>query len=282
MFGYVTINKEELKIKDYNKYQSFYCGLCHSLKRQYGISGQMTLSYDMTFLGILLSSLYEDNTDAVKRRCIPHPVKSHEAISNSYTDYAAAMNVILTYYKLKDDWEDDRNIKSNTFAGMLKRAFKKASASYPRQSAVIAECIKMQHECEQNNIISIDDVSAPTGKMLAEIFDMRQDEWSALLRRMGFYLGKYIYIIDAYDDIEKDIRKNNFNPLIQYKDDADFCEHCEQMLIMVAAECSKAFEMMPILDNADILRNILYSGIWSKFKVIDGAAETGSNKQINR
>lgn len=278
MFGYVTVDKEELKIKDYNKYRSFYCGLCHSLKKQYGICGQMTLSYDMTFLGILLSSLYEDETEAVKRRCIPHPVKSHEAISNQYTDYAAAMNVLLTYYKLKDDWEDDRSIKSKTLANILSRAFKKASAAYPRQAEVIAQCIDMQHECEKNNNISIDEVSAPTGKMLAELFDMKQDEWSKYLRQIGFYLGKYIYILDAYDDIERDIKKNNFNPLIQYNSEPDFCERCEQMLIIVAAECSKAFERMPILDNADILRNILYSGIWNKFKRNDEATEVSQSK----
>lgn len=267
MFGYITINKDELKIKDYNKYKAFYCGLCHSLKQEYGISGQMTLSYDMTFLGILLSSLYEDDTETVMRRCIPHPVKKHGAISNEYTDYAAAMNVLLTYYKLKDDWEDEKSIRSNTLAGLLKRAFKKAAGKYPRQSEIIAACISKQRELEQNIKISIDEAATPTGEMLAEIFDMKQDVWSGHLKKMGFYLGKYIYILDAYDDIEKDIKNKNFNPLIQYRSESDFCERCEQMLTAVAAESSKAFERMPILDNTDILRNILYAGIWSKFKI---------------
>lgn len=126
MFGYITINKDELKIKDYNKYQSYYCGVCRSLKKNYGFSGQMTLTYDMTFLGVLLSALYEDETESVRRRCIPHPIKPHEEISNVYTDYAAAMNVLLTYYKLKDDWEDERSVKSNAFAGVLKKAYKRA------------------------------------------------------------------------------------------------------------------------------------------------------------
>lgn len=269
MFGYITVNKDELKIKDYNKYQSYYCGVCHSLKEDYGFSGQMTLTYDMTFLGIMLSSLYEDATEPVRHRCVPHPVKSHEAIINEYTRYSAAMNVLLSYYKLKDDWDDERSIKANAMSGILKRAFKKASAKYPRQSKVIEECIHNQRECEHNNETSIDSASVPTGQMLAEIFDMKQDEWSLSLRRMGFYMGKFIYILDAYDDLDKDIKKNNFNPLIAHKDEDGFKENCEKMLILVAAESSRAFETLPILDNSDILRNIIYSGMWSKFYKIE-------------
>lgn len=269
MFGYITINKEELKIKDYNKYQSYYCGVCRSLKNNYGFSGQLTLTYDMTFLGILLSALYEDETESVRRRCVPHPVKPHEEISNIYTDYAAAMNILLTYYKLKDNWEDEHSVKSNTFAGILRKAYKKAYNEFPRQAQVIEECIRKQQEYEKDNEQSVDNVSLPTATMLAEIFDMKQDEWSAPLRRMGFFMGKYIYILDAYDDLDKDIKKNNYNPLIAHKDEAEFKDNCERMLIMVAAECSKAFEQLPILENADILRNIIYSGIWSKFFKIE-------------
>lgn len=269
MFGYITINKDELKIKDYNRYQSYYCGVCRSLKNNYGFSGQMTLTYDMTFLGILLSALYEDETEAIKRRCVTHPVKPHEEISNIYTDYAAAMNILLTYYKLKDNWEDERSLKSNAFAAILKSAYKKAYKEFTRQARVIEECISMQQEYEKNNEQSIDNVSLPTATMLAEIFDMKQDEWSKPLRRMGFFMGKYIYILDAYDDLTKDIKKNNYNPLIAHKDEAEFKGNCERMLVMVAAECSKAFEQLPILENADILRNIIYSGIWSKFFKIE-------------
>lgn len=265
MFGYITINKDELKIKDYNKYQSYYCGVCRSLKNNYGFSGQMTLTYDMTFLGVLLSALYEDETESVRRRCIPHPVKPHEELSNVYTDYAAAMNILLTYYKLKDDWEDERSVKSNAFSGLIKKAYKRASRNFPRQAKVIEECMHEQHIYEKNDEKSVDNASLPTAKMLAEIFDMKQDEWSTQLRRMGFFMGKYIYILDAYDDIDKDIKKNNYNPLIAHKDEADFKINCENMLVMVAAECSKAFEQLPILENTDILRNIIYSGMWSKF-----------------
>lgn len=142
MFGYVTVYKDELKIKDYNRYRAYYCGVCRSLKNSYGMAGQMTLTYDMTFLAILLSALYEDDTKIVMKKCIPHPVKKHPEISNEYTDYAAGMNILLSYYKLKDNWEDERSLKSNTAAGILKRAFKKACKKYPEQAKAVRDYIK--------------------------------------------------------------------------------------------------------------------------------------------
>lgn len=273
MFGYITVNKDELKIKDYRKYKSYYCGVCHSLRKLYGFKGQFTLTYDMTFLAVLLSSLYEDDTETVMRRCVPHPVIKHESISNKFSDYAASMNVMLTYYKLKDDWEDERSLKSNAMSGLLKRAYKKAAGMYPDKAELIEQYILKQHESEDKKEQSIDVISSHTGEMLAGLFDMKQDVWQYDLRRMGFFLGKFIYVMDAYDDIEKDIKKNNFNPLINMFAEPDFDSRCENILTMYAAESSKAFEALPILDNADILRNILYSGIWNRFDKIKNDRE---------
>lgn len=265
MFGYININMDELKFKDYDKYRMYYCGVCHSLAK-YGIEGRMTLSYDMTFLAILLSSLYEDGTEPVKKRCLPHPIKCHGAIINQYTEYAAAMNVLLTYFKLKDDWYDDKNVKSNALAGILTRAYKKARKQYPKQAGIIEDAIARQNLYERSGVTSVDEAANPSGELLAGVFDMKQDEWQNYLRKMGFFLGKYVYILDAYDDLERDIKKNNFNPLKDFRNDENFSEKCREMLVMMAAESAKAFEALPILENVDILRNVLYYGIWNKFK----------------
>lgn len=265
MFGYITVHKDELKIKDYDRYRAYYCGVCHSLRHKYGITGMATLSYDMTFLAVFLSSLYEDETAPVRERCIVHPVKSHNAIYNEYTDYAAAMNVLLTYYKLQDDWDDERKVTSEAFAKILRGAYKKAAADYPEQEKIIRNYIQEQHACEHRDNITIDDAATPTAGMLAALFDYGHDMWREPARKMGFYMGKYIYIMDAFEDVYKDEKKDCFNPLIPYKDCENFNEQCRQMLVMMAAECAKAFEALPILDNADILRNIIYSGIWTGY-----------------
>ena len=111
MFGYVIINKPEMKLKDFDLYRSYYCGLCRDLKESFGFKGQLTLNYDLTFLAILLDGLYEDNTTISECRCIVHPFSKHATRRNEYTDYAADMNVLLTYYQCLDDWKDEKNRK---------------------------------------------------------------------------------------------------------------------------------------------------------------------------
>ena len=104
MFGYVSVYEPELKMKDYRKYKAYYCGLCRELKERYGSTGQMTLTYDMTFIIILLTSLYETRTSLEQHRCKVHPVKKQNVLRTEIMEYAADMNVILAYYHMKDDW----------------------------------------------------------------------------------------------------------------------------------------------------------------------------------
>ncbi|HBI73308.1 MAG TPA: hypothetical protein DDY59_08975, partial [Lachnospiraceae bacterium] len=96
MFGYVNIYKPELKMKDYYKYKAYYCGLCKTLRERYRLIGQVTLSYDMTFLIILLTSLYESDSKIGKHRCMVHPLQKHGTLQNEFTDYVADMNIVLT------------------------------------------------------------------------------------------------------------------------------------------------------------------------------------------
>ena len=109
MFGYVLAHKPELKMKEFYKYKAYYCGLCKVLKEKYGFLGQMTLTYDMTFLVMLLTSLYECNTNRAEQRCLIHPMKKQKMLYNDITEYAADMNIILAYYKLLDDWKDEKS-----------------------------------------------------------------------------------------------------------------------------------------------------------------------------
>ena len=112
MYGYVIVNKPELKFKEYDRYRSYYCGLCDILREQYGIRGQVSLSYDMTFLVILLTGLYEPQTAYLEKRCIIHPVAKHPVRKNEVTSYVADMNVLMAYYKCVDDWKDEKKVTS--------------------------------------------------------------------------------------------------------------------------------------------------------------------------
>ncbi len=130
MFGYIAIHKPELKVREYEAYQAAYCGLCRSLKRRHGRLGQMTLSFDMTFLALLLTGLYEPETRNGIQRCAAHPLHRHPYRENPYYDYAADMNVILTYYKCLDDWEDERRLSGLLYARLLKGRMKKLKHQY--------------------------------------------------------------------------------------------------------------------------------------------------------
>lgn len=131
MFGYVTIRKDDLKVKDYNKYQAYYCGLCQDIKEAYGKKGQAMLTFDMTFLSILLTGLYECETKEEEHYCFLHPGKKHKCLRNKYTKYCADMNVLLAYYNLLDDWEDEKNYAAFTVAKALKKSVTRIEASYP-------------------------------------------------------------------------------------------------------------------------------------------------------
>jgi len=264
MFGYVSAHKPELRMREFYKYKAYYCGLCKVLREKYGFLGQITLTYDMTFLVILLTSLYESETKQEEHRCIVHPAKKQKMLYNEITEYAADMNIILTYYKLLDDWEDDKSKVGLIGERAYRKSVRELKQKYPEKCEVIRKCLERLHQCEKQGEESIDFVSRCFGELMSELFVYRKDVWEDTLREVGFYLGKFIYILDAYDDIEKDIEKNNYNALINLSKQEGFDEKCEEMLNFVLAECSHHFEKLPCVEDVEILRNILYAGVWDK------------------
>lgn len=265
MFGYVSAHKPELKMREYYKYKAYYCGLCKVLREKYGFLGQMTLTYDMTFLVVLLTSLYESETKQEELRCIRHPLQKQKTLYNEITEYAADMNIILTYYKLLDDWKDERSGTSIAGIRLLHKTFLKLQAKYPKKCEVIHKSLALLQQCEEREEENIDITARYFGKLMSELFVYREDVWEKTLRKIGFYLGKYIYILDAYDDIDKDIKEDNYNALIPLYTEQDFDARCEEMLTYVLTECTSEFEKLPCIEDAEILRNILYAGVWDKF-----------------
>lgn len=276
MFGYVTINKPELKVKDYEKYHAYYCGLCKVLKRKYGALGQATLTFDMTFLIVLLSGLYEPEEKREAHRCIAHPARKHVMRYNEITEYGADMNIILAYHNLMDDWTDDKNIGKLSLAKILERNYRKLEKKYIRQAAAVNRYMGALAECEKRKESSLDMAAGLTGEMLGEIFNYREDQWAETLKKLGFYLGKFIYLCDASEDMEKDKKSGSYNPFLLQETEVDQ----RGVLNLMMADCTREFEKLPILLNADILRNILYAGVWSKFDRIqaDGVDEEISAK----
>ena len=270
MFGYINVNSQELSEENKQMYRSYYCGLCRSLRDFCGAKGQVLLNYDMTFLVVLLTGLYEPKTENAQFTCMVHPVKKRLYRTNEIQDYAAQMNVLLAYYNLVDDWKDDKSYTKKTFAAMLKSDYERVAENYPRQTKAVERYIEKLAEYEENKETNIDLVAGLTGEMLGEIFAWREDEWYDELRTLGFYLGKFVYLMDAYEDFRQDEKKDSYNPLrfMETEDEQEFETLCRLMMTSMMSECAKSFERLPILLHADILRNILYSGVWSKYEYL--------------
>ena len=199
-------------------------------------------------------------------RCPLHPIGKKLMLSNEALDYAADLSALVSYYDLRDGWEDERRMDKLAESALLKKAAKRAGAKLPRQKEAVERYVKALHEIEERNEQNLDAAANLTGEMLAELYVMREDVYARDLREFGYYLGKFIYLCDCFEDIERDIKKNNYNPLLTRRENETFDVDCEQMLSDMMACAARAFERLPLLEDAEIMRNILYSGIWLRFE----------------
>lgn len=270
MFGYINVNKKELSEENQKIYQAYYCGLCQRLRENCGKRGQLLLSYDMTFLELLLTGLYEPEETQRKFTCMIHPTKKRDAIENEVSDYCAAINLMLAYHNLMDDWKDEKKHSRVYLANMISKSYLAYANQYPRQARAIEEYMQKLGEYEKKKETNIDLVSGLTGEMLGELFAWKEDEWYHELKTLGCYLGRFIYLMDAYEDVDKDEKKDNYNPLrlLRKENEKDFETLTRLMMTSMMSECAKSFERLPILLHADILRNIIYSGVWTKYEYI--------------
>ena len=270
MFGYIYVNQKDLSEESKKQYQAYYCGLCQVLKKSSGVKGQILLNYDMTFLIILLTGLYELQNREKMFVCPLHPGKKKLAYINEASVYASDMNVLLSYYNLVDDWEDDHSLPKYMISQMLKKDYRRIARKYPRQAQAVETYVRHLDMLERKKEDNIDAISGLTGEMLGEIFAWKDDIWAEELHCLGFYMGKFIYLMDAYEDLDKDARKNEYNPFMKLakQNHRDFETISKLILTSMMSECAKSFERLPILLHADIIRNILYSGVWSKYEYL--------------
>lgn len=263
MFGNVNIDKMELKMKEYYSYRGYYCGLCKTIKNNYNNLSRLTLNYDMTFLIVLLSSLYEPENRVSNERCMVHPVSKHLTLQNEITEYAAALNIMLSYYNLMDNWNDDRDLKSLSFAKMLEGSLKSLSPELKEKEQKIKELLYNLSLIEKQKVSDIDAAANEFGHIMEEIIVYKNDMWEKNLRKIGFFLGKYVYLIDAYEDMEKDLKSNSYNVfnLIQ-TDDKD--SYAKEIISLNLAFLSEEIEKLPLVQDKGVIDNIIYSGMYKK------------------
>ena len=265
MFGYVIANRDIMSEEQVNRYRSIYCGLCRELRLRHGSLSRFTLTYDMTFLILILTSMYEPEEESGQERCMLHPVHSHDWCSNSFTEYAADMNLALAYLNCMDDWNDDKNVVSRAEAGILKSGYGRVFEKYPERCAFIEKCLADLTELEEQNSDDPDAAARCFGRLMGDLFEFVPDSvWGGRLREFGEQLGEFIYIMDAVLDLEHDIKKGSYNPLKTFAEGKSE-DDLRYMLTMLIGECAASFERLPLVSDVDIMRNILYSGVWLRY-----------------
>ncbi len=265
MFGYLLAEESLLSEEEQRRYRAAYCGLCRSIRERHGGLARLTLQYDMTFLVLLLDSLYEPELRAGENTCIAHPKKARPWQRSRYSDYAADLNVALARLKCRDDWEDDGDLAALAGSAALKRSYEEIRARYPRQSRAVEDAMARLGALEKENCPIPDEAAACFGDMMGELFVFEEDRWSGTLRKLGKALGETIYVMDAVIDLDADTLRSRYNPFRRRYGLPDNEQHFREILKMLLAECLPAFDRLPLVQDAKLLQNILCVGLWAQF-----------------
>lgn len=268
MFGYLSVQPKALTKEQLTRYRSRYCAVCHDLKAEYGNIGRITLSNDMTFLAVLLTSLYEPEESGCPERCAVHPIKKQCVCRNRYTAYAAAMNILLSYYKCLDTARDGGRVIGKAEEALLKKAFEKVRARYPGQCEGVRESLEAINRAEDEKRHDIDFMCRMSGQLLGSVFVPEKDAFGEILYSVGYALGEFIYFMDAYEDYGKDLKAGRYNPLTGIRQQPDYEEFCLDTMRLFAADAVQAADMLPLEKDRDIIDHVLYGGIWQRYHLL--------------
>ena len=281
MFGFVLPNLESLEEAQRQRYRSVYCGVCRSLKDRYGQACRLTVSYDMTFLALVLGSLYEPEETCGEARCPVHPMQPQPFARSKYTDYAADLSVALAYHKMLDDWHDDHALRARGGALALAGAYRRAKKRLPRECEAVEAAMADIRAIEQRALRARNQGAPPPlpdeaanrfGMMLGDLFAHEDDFWVSDLRRFGARLGKFVYVMDAAMDIEDDSRTGSYNP---FADMESTKEALRENLEFLAAGMTDAFERLPLERDVQVMRSVLYAGVWQRFEAKESKTHDG-------
>lgn len=275
LFGYVTILKDELLVKEFNQYKSIYCGLCRKLGKEYGFLSRFILSYDCTFYALLMLDLKGVCPGYEKKMCRCNTLKKCTYIKNGddALSKASALSVVSVYFKIIDDISDKKGFKRLVYKAIkpiVGRWSKKAKEKYPYIYEAVREMSENQFKAENNPECHLDMAAEPTAKMLSKVLSVEGENESdkLILSNLGYHLGRWIYLMDAVDDFEEDIKNNNYNPFIPYKDKENIKEYFNQVLNNDLAQAYNSWNLLSTWLYSGIVDNILLKGLGAKQKSV--------------
>ena len=262
MFGYAAANPAALTEAQRTKYRGIYCGVCRAMGEGRAFYHRAALTYDFVLPALVLSAVNGCAFEERSVRCGVHPLKRHLLLQNRYTAYAADMNVLLAYYNFEDDLADDGGTRNRLKTALFRQAAAQLSARYPAQSEAIKTCLTSLSAMETANETRPDRPAAAFGALLGAVFAEGSEALRPALFSFGMALGRVVYLMDAAVDLQDDLRKRRYNPLIRVGFDAG-----ERLLEGELAACTAAFADIPCgEEDREIVRNILFSGVWSQYE----------------
>ncbi len=279
MFGYVKTDNPNMYVKDTVLYKSIYCGLCKGIGCACGNVARFTLNYDITFFSVLLHNLCGIDVKLEKQRCIAHWLtKRPVAVPDELTKTLGALNVILAYYKLSDDVLDEN--KGKLKRGVFKRAYKKAKKQCPELDKLVKDNYLKLNEYEKSLCDSLDIVADPFGNMMKSLSkSLLKDKTNERAENLSYNLGKWIYLIDAVDDFDKDLKKGNYNVFIIKNKDCrskkEFIEkntrELEFVFGAILSDINDDAKNLEYKFNHDLTDNILFNGLREQTKKVLGS-----------
>ena len=276
MFGYIRTDTPYLYIKDQTLYQAMYCGVCKGIGASCGQVARMGLTYDATFLSVLLHNLSGEDVKIEKSRCITHliGVKKPMAAVDELTKKIGALNTVLAYYKFTDDIADEGKGKVKRL--FFKKGYKKAKKAYPQIEEIVKKHLAEQEKREKEGVSSLDIAADATANMLAELSDyFLADKKTQFTHNLFYAVGKWIYLIDGLDDYEKDLKKGLYNPFIRAYQAPCFSElieknkeEIEYVFHALFYDIRENLSQIRFPFNRDLSDNILLKGLPAQTKRI--------------
>lgn len=289
MFGYVTVAKNQLTEEEYKTFCAYYCGVCRAMGSQGSQVSRLGLSYDITFLALVLSSVIGDDTETAEKRCLAHPLgKRCTVINDKAVEYAAAVGVMLDYLKLADDFHDERSVIAAAGMLFMHSGYRRAGKKLAAETELIKHGLGRLSALEAENCGSVDETADAFAKILEGLFtpDFIADEAQRrILAWLGYNLGRWIYIIDAYNDMEDDDRDGAYNPFLaggKTPEEQKSSGDNELSLTLTLSNIASAFELLELRKNRSIIGKMIYTSLKQKQLSVLAGEDDGAAGRYSR
>lgn len=273
MFGYLIPYKNELKVRELNDWQAAYCGVCHAMSKNNGQAPRFALQNDMAGLALMLIDLTGDTFIANKKACPPHLINRRLSLeTNNALTYCGDVTTLLAHHKLTDMWQDEKRLYAPIGNLLMLRGYRKAQKRNLKLSFRLKEIMDELFVAEKDKEVSFDVPAALSGELLAAVAHNAQsisENDKLALADMMKNLGIWIYLADAIEDIEDDIKKNCFNPLVrENKPSKDIINQAKEVMTFALSRAQLAYNLLKLEKSAPIMDNIIRYSLPSKQNVI--------------